>query len=276
MHHYCVYCLTSPDGKKYFGVSSREAEERWKNGNGYKGNNRLNEAIMESSFAEFKKEIIASNLYRDDAEKLEAELIKEYDTRNPEKGFNIKEGGLKDEYDVYLLTFPDGMRYVGMTSRSVEERWENGNGYRNNVRLAKAIKEVGFENIKKEHFAYALNRGSAERIETGLIEHFDCANPEKGYNRAKGALNERGWHLSDETKRKLSATLTGRKLSEETRKRMSEAHEKKRVVCIDTGEIFNGVREAATCKEISPSGIVRACKGKQQKTAGYKWAYLEK
>ena len=197
MHCYCVYCLTSPDGKKYFGVSKRTAEERWKNGKGYRGNNRLNEEIEKYGFEFFKKEIIADSLYRDDAEALEAELIERYDTCNPEKGYNVKAGRLKEDYDVYVLTFPDGKHYVGMTSRSVEDRWENGNGYRNNVVLNEAIREAGFENIKNEHFAYALTRGSAERIETALIDYLDSANPEKGYNRARGAGGRGGWRMAD-------------------------------------------------------------------------------
>ena len=44
-HHYCVYCLTDPEGKRYFGISRYSAAKRWKNGKGFGGNRRLKNAI---------------------------------------------------------------------------------------------------------------------------------------------------------------------------------------------------------------------------------------
>lgn len=274
MHHYCVYCLTAPDGKKYFGISRYDGPRRWKYGNGYKGNKRLNEAIEQFSFANFRHEIIAKDLYRDDAEKLEEDLIRQYDTTNPEKGFNVRKGTANRDWDVYLFTFPDGKRYVGMTGRGVKARWNSGKGYRHNVRLQQAIDAVGFENVKKEHFSYPLTRESAERIESTLISYFDSANPEKGYNRAHGALEEHGWNHTEEEKELYRRQQTGRRKSEETRRRMSQAHEHRPVRCITTGEVFEGVRAAAEAKGISSSGISRACKGTQKEAAGLRWEYL--
>ena len=61
-HHYCVYCLTDPEGKRYFGISRYSAAKRWKNGKGYGGNRRLKNAIARYSFAGFRKEIIREGL----------------------------------------------------------------------------------------------------------------------------------------------------------------------------------------------------------------------
>ena len=271
LHHYCVYCLTSPDGKKYFGISRYDASRRWKYGNGYKGNKRLNNEIEKYSFANFRHEIIAKDLYRDDAEQLEENLIRQYDTTDPSKGFNVRKGTSNGEWDVYLFTFPDGKRYVGMTGRSVTARWNSGKGYKHNARLQAAIDAVGFENVKKEHFSYPLTRESAERIETTLIDYFDSANPEKGYNRGHGALQEFGWQHTAEQKELFRQQQTGKPKSAETRRRMRLAHERRPVRCISTGEEFDGVRAAAEAKGISSSGISRACTGSQKEAGGLRW-----
>lgn len=50
---------------------------------------------------------------------------------------------------VYKLTFPNGMVYIGSTS-DVEQRWaNNGVGYRGQS-VYEAIKDFGWENVKKE------------------------------------------------------------------------------------------------------------------------------
>ena len=274
MHHYCVYCLTSPDGKKYFGISRYAAVKRWKNGKGYAGNKRLKADLESVGFACFRHEVIREELTREEAEKLEAELIREYDTTDPEKGYNVRKGSASENYDVYVLTFPDGKRYVGLTGRNVKDRWDYGNGYKNNHRLREAIREAGFSNIKKEHFSYPLFRGSAERIETALIDYFNSADPEKGYNRGHGALAEHGWKHSASTKEKISAVTKGKRKSALTRQKMRKAHDQRAVRNVTTGEEYGGVREAAEAVHVSPASVSRACNGQQKTAAGCRWEYI--
>ena len=277
LHHYCVYCLTSPEGLRYFGISRYSGKRRWKSGNGYKGNTRLNRDIQTWGFASFQKEILAENCYRDDAERMEAQLIAEYETTDPTKGYNVRSGDVRQDYNVYLMTFPDGKRYVGMTGGSVAERMDYGSGYRHNKALYAAIREAGgLKNVKVESFSYPLTRDSAERIESTLIRYFGTNDPEKGYNRGGGALSETGWTHSDEVKSAIRSSLTGRKASEETKRRMHDAQEKKPVICLDTGERFDSVRQAAERFGTAPSGITRACEGKQKTCAGQHWQYGEK
>lgn len=273
-HNYTVYKLTDPNGLVYIGISRYGAVRRWKFGNGYKGNKRLDSAIREYSFASFKKEILAENLYRDDAERLEAKLIAKYNSTNPDKGYNVKSGLVSENWDVYLLTFPDGKRYVGMTGVPVELRWNYGHGFRGNKRLFAAIRLTGWKNIKKEHFAYPLSRDSAERIEATLIEWFDTTNPEKGYNRGAGGAEESGWSHGAGTKERISAALAGRRKTPETKLNMRKAQSKRPVRCMETGKIYDGVRIAAEEYRVSPSGITRACEGRQSVCSGLHWEYL--
>ena len=275
-HHYLVYCLTSPDGKRYFGISRYNAERRWKNGKGYGGNNRLKADLEKYSFACFRHEIILEGLDREEAERLETELIRQYDTTNPEKGYNVRKGSCPENYDVYVFTFPDGKHYVGMTGKPVKNRWDYGSGYHNNKRLRDAIKETGFDNIRKEHFSYPLSRDSAERIETALIDYFDSANPEKGYNRGHGALAEHGWQHGEETREKIRVFQRGQKKSPETRARMRKGHrsQMKKVRNATTGSTYESIQEAAEASGVSPTCIARACNGRQKTAGGCEWEFM--
>ena len=96
----------------------------------------------------------------------------------------------------------------------------------------------------------------------------------------------KGRHHSEETKEKLKTALKGVPKSEEARRNMNahRAHlrgkdnpNSKRVVCVETGEIYFGAAEAHRLTGISTSGITRCCnKVKYYNSAGgYHWRYLD-
>lgn len=47
----------------------------------------------------------------------------------------------------------------------------------------------------------------------------------------------------------------------------------KRVICIETNEIFNSIKEAAKALDIVPSNISSCLTGKRQIAGGFHWAY---
>lgn len=114
--------------------------------------------------------------------------------------------------------------------------------------------------------------------------------------------------MPEKTKEKLRQSHLGKKASEETRKKMSESHKgeenhmfgKKHsletckrisenhadvkgknnprsipVVCIETGELFWGAKEAQNVLGISKVSIAKCCKGKQKTAGGYHWKYAD-
>ncbi len=83
----------SPSNKKYIGITSKKPIERWQNGKGYRENIYFTRAIKKYGFDNFQHIIIAKGLTKDEAEWLEIELIREWDTTNKNKGYNIALGG---------------------------------------------------------------------------------------------------------------------------------------------------------------------------------------
>ena len=90
---YTVYKHISPSNKIYIGITSQKPKDRWENGNGYKSNKYFYRAILLYGWDNFKHEIIAEGLTKEEAEKMEIQLIAFYDSTNEEKGYNLRKGG---------------------------------------------------------------------------------------------------------------------------------------------------------------------------------------
>ena len=93
-NNYCVYIHTNKiNNKKYIGVTKLDPEQRWKNGMGYKKQSFYN-AIMKYGWDNFQHKIIYKNLTAKEASIKEQELIKKFQSNNPNFGYNNTSGGL--------------------------------------------------------------------------------------------------------------------------------------------------------------------------------------
>lgn len=90
---YILYKHTAPNGKVYIGITSRKPETRWEGGKGYKSNDHFYRAITLYGWDNIEHTILAEGLSKSEAEELEIAAIKEYDATNPDKGYNLREGG---------------------------------------------------------------------------------------------------------------------------------------------------------------------------------------
>ena len=90
---YIVYMHTTPSGKVYVGITANDISRRWQNGSGYRGNEHFYNAILKYGWDNIKHEILFTDLSADEASKIEMELIEQYDSMNPSKGYNRSIGG---------------------------------------------------------------------------------------------------------------------------------------------------------------------------------------
>lgn len=113
------------------------------------------------------------------------------------------EGNTMDNYKVYKHTTPSNKVYIGITSQSVERRWRaNGEGYKDSPVFYNAIKKHGWDNIKHEVLFDGLTYAEAEMMEIKLISQYRSCERNYGYNMESGGVS--GKKLSKETKKKLS------------------------------------------------------------------------
>ena len=93
MNTYRVYKHTCPDGQVYIGITSQDPpEKRWANGTGYKNSWFGRMGIKRFGWNNIQHEILYTGLTKEEAEEKEVELILEYESWCPGKGFNDRIG----------------------------------------------------------------------------------------------------------------------------------------------------------------------------------------
>lgn len=94
MNNYSVYCHTHKiTGKKYFGITKRDPDKRWKNGYGYRTQLIFYRAILKYGWGQFYHDVLYDGLSEKQAKEKEIQLIKEYKTTSTRYGYNRTQGG---------------------------------------------------------------------------------------------------------------------------------------------------------------------------------------
>ncbi len=92
IRNYTVYMHIFPNKKKYIGITNRDVDERWASGNGYR-RQFVYRAILKYGWNNIEHKILFSELSKEEAERIEIELINKYNTTNRAIGYNIESGG---------------------------------------------------------------------------------------------------------------------------------------------------------------------------------------
>lgn len=91
-----------------------------------------------------------------------------------------------NNYKIYKFTFSDGKIYIGQTKMNLEERWRNGEGYKNQDVYVPITLE-GWDNIQKEILHTNLTMEQANKLEKYYIKKYNSIK--NGYNRNNGNKN---------------------------------------------------------------------------------------
>ena len=189
-------------------------------------------------------------------------------------------------YKVYKHSFPNGKVYIGITSMETWERWKGGTGYKHQPMMWNAIQKYGWKNIDHSIVCDGLTKTEAEALEVELIRKYRANNRRYGYNIDNGG-NAPG-RVSDETKKKLSAAKAGKNnpfygchLSKDHKQKIRERRKeldiqpvnKRPVLCVETGVIYESTAEATRETGIHNFAIRRVCYGERKTAGGYHWQY---
>lgn len=189
-----------------------------------------------------------------------------------------------------LVSSHKGWSYIGLTSQNLKKRWRGGSGYKQEHQsiFYNAIQKHGGNNTWNTVWSHELLEDNIESLEKAnerekywiAYYHTWIGDPNcRGYNMTPGGDGAPGHKCSEFTKAKISQAnkgkagpMLGKHLSKEHKENLSLLHSKK-VICIETQQIFNSAIEAK--KLLNVSNISKVCH-KQKKTAGgYHWAFAD-
>ncbi len=178
-------------------------------------------------------------------------------------------------YSVYIHTAPNNKKYVGITSRPVHRRWDNGNGYRHQTLFYRAIVKYGWDNMDHKIVAEGLTKGEAIALEMHLIDLYCTTNPEFGYNQTAGGEGHSGTPLSAETRRKLSVAAKRQWSSSAVRDKMVSSRCKPIVQYSLDGKFVAEYASVKDAMQITGLGstLSHCANGKYQTAYGFVWRW---
>lgn len=197
---FILYVHVTPNNKKYFGITKTTVENRWRtNGFGYATQVLFWRAIQKYGWENIQHIILADNLSKEWACKLEQDLIWKYKSNNSKYGYNVASGG-------------DGP--FGVTcSAETREKIRQANLGRHHT---EETKQKISKNSSHHNKGMKLSEERKEKLHNA--------------RRGKPAWNS-GKKLSDEYRKKLSDAHKGQKAwnkgipcSEEVKKKISIAN----------------------------------------------------
>ena len=168
---------------------------------------------------------------------------------------------------LYSINFPNGRRYIGMTTaapekRFKEHRWLLRSGRAPDLPLYRAMKSFGVENVAFQVLAVANSREYLATIEKNAIRLFDTRSP-NGYNLTDGGdgapmgnLYNLGKKRSAETRAAMSRAKRGLKMNLTAEQR---AERRERLL---GNKHSLGIKHSDTTREkmsIAARGVMKKC-----------------
>lgn len=291
MNNWYVYIHIFPNNKKYIGITSQSLKNRWRDGKGYKEQPIIWNAIQKYGWDNIEHKILFENLSKEEAEKKEKELIKEFDTLfYNNKGYNVQEGGLNHQNII--------------NREEIIKLWSSGENIKNiSIKLKCSPKTVSYildqNGITKEEKKQRQQQASAEATQKSMGKKVNQFDLNKNYIATYPSLQEARKAVNANNQYYIKSCCEGK---------VSKAHgflwqyykeeniingipkwdnsikmkksQKRKVIQYDLNmnELarYDSISEAAKALGKKKfSGISEVCSGKQKTAGGFIWRYEE-
>lgn len=186
--------------------------------------------------------------------------------------------------------------------------------YKNNY-FSNALKKYGLEGFEWEEFDSGESIEELNYLEKYWIKWYRSNNRKYGYNGTDGGYGIRGFKHSEKTKINHSKIMKekfasgqmippykGKKIPKNVKEKMSLARQGKpswnkgikgthfspgtefkighstrcqKIICIETGIIFNSIKDANKFFNLKKSHIGDVCRGKRNECVGFHWEFIE-
>ena len=259
----CIYKITNiVDGKVYIGQTNvnfenREYAHRYELSKGIHKNTHLQSAANKYGLENFVFEKI-QECDTEELDALETLWINLFNSTNRSNGYNFEGGGSKNKtaHDETRRKLSLKGKAFSKTSKGralIRKRAQAAAGHKNyNAKKVICINDKKvFGCIRYASEYYNVNRSDVSAVCRGLrisVSDLQFAYFEEG-------------KIYELKERKSTAG--------------KDNHNARKVICIDTGEIFNTMTEAAQKFGLNMKNICQVCRGDKLSTGGLQFAYFE-
>lgn len=256
---YSVYAhINKINGRRYIGCTSKTPVSlRWQYGYGYKnGQEKFYSAIEEFGWDGFEHVIIAEGLSQEDAWALEEKLIQEYDTIN--NRYNAAYGGKHNRLS------EDSKKKLRL-----KRLGENNPNYNpNKTHTYKKSRNKYIQKRNKKNF-YTFQPGETNTDGRKSIEFREKLREsklrEKNPNYGKHTWSF-GKKYTEKQKQNMYVAWTDeRKQLVSRQKHGAKNVQAKKVICVDTGVVYDTITEAAKMNNLSERTVSNSCNGHVKK-----------
>ena len=244
---YSLYVhVNKANHKAYFGITSRKPQARWASGRGYKQNAHFYSAIQKYGWDGFTHVVIRTGMTKEEACERERVCIADFDTSNPENGYNNDLGGVA------------GGKMSDATKRKLSESHKRL--YEDPARRAEAseIQRRRFEDpeqrrkLSDAHREYWKRPEAHEKASVAQKNSF-AANPSRKTNQSIAHLEYYKLHPDAKAQKEIAVvqlTVDG-----------------------EVVRVWESAKKAAESGGFHRGHISSVCKGKLKKHGGYVWRY---
>ena len=197
----------------------------------------------------------------------------------------------------------NGKIYIGQTCQKPEKRWNYGHGYKGCPRFYSAILHYGWDNFEHIILEDNLTQEDANLKEKYYIEKYQALDSNKGYNLIDGGNSLVNYwkdekHREEQSKRKKQYFLNNPDKKEKNDEHLKNIaiksakqrslkmrdnyfngqglyslneKRKRKILCVETNEIFNSLSEASRKYNISVGNISSVINGKRKTAGKFHW-----
>ena len=301
---FCVYMHTNKvNSKRYIGITNQRPLYRWRtDGSGYK-HQIFGRAINKYGWENFDHELLAVDVSKKEACELEQKYIQEYQTTNPEYGYNVSTGGEAGaagaynniqskkiyQYDLngnYIREWPSSMeveRQLGVYSANIFKcltgDYHTTGGFQWSREKVNNIGIIDPSEFQKEKHDKRIAIYKYSMIDGSFIEKFDsmwdAAETINNSNESKLGIRN---HIARCLNNEQFSTYGFRWFTEYKGNRVETIFKSclcKPVFKYSLDGVFiqkyESFSEAGNDVKVSPSKIAMCCDGKRRSSAGYMW-----
>ncbi len=245
MNKYYVYKHTTPSNKIYIGITANKPQKRWGGGANYK-NQHFHNAIKKYGWDNIKHEILFEGLTKELAEQKEIELIKLYDTTNPNKGYNETNGG-----NCRVLHTEETKEKMRLSRQGKKHNAQWVENQKKSISKIQGVEVIAIKgNIIIMEFKSIMEASRYAGVCEATMR--GCLNGKQ--SNVKGIV----YKYKDIKKQKNFISKRKYKIFK----------------CLETNKIYTTIRQAANEINICESSIDKVLKGKRKTAGGFRFVYI--